>query len=289
MRTALKTILVSQILVVVAGCSPIAYKQIIEPDQEGLTKFSLQSSAIVIDEVKKDGTSTVVVTSVPTESQAANNAKPPFRYGMKGTDYFFWKTTHLNVEMYPNTSLIKSISIDTEDNRKEFITSAASVAGTIIGFQVASTSPSKTTPKASTYPFIGDVEIPLKKVSKENPEVELSGILNKNPVTVVFGPVSPDAIPTSEFKFNSASDVYAFSACRSAKVRFYDGKDFRVASVTVADPSYVQTVKVPEKGSITMHPACGVDTKSEKSSVNSSSEVLSHLVQQVKSSLDAEK
>jgi hypothetical protein len=289
MRTALKTILVSQLLVVITGCSPIAYKQITGPDKEGLTKFSLQSSAIVIDEVIKDGTSTVVVTSVPTESKASHNANPPFRYGMEGTDYFFWKTTHLNVEKYPNTSLIKSISIDTEDNRKEFITSAVSVAGTIAGFQLASTTPTKATPEASTYPFIGDVESALLKVTKEDPEVELGGKLNKNPVTIVFGPVSPDAIPLDKFNFDSNSDVYAFSACRSAKVKFYDGKDFRMASVSIADPSYIQTVKVPEKGSITMHSACGVDTKSEKSSVNSSSEVLSHLVQQVKSSLDAEK
>jgi len=273
MYRALRALTLPALAIIFAGCSPIAYREVDHPDRDGLIKFNLQASAIVIDEIKRDEGPVLTVTSVPTESE--------IRYAINANDYFLWKTTHLNIEKYPNTDIIKSISIDTEDNRKEFITSAASIAVGVAAIMV--------TPKTETLPRIINTESLLKKTNRESFDKENIDKLNGKPVSIKFGKIPDDAINIKDFPFTTNSEVYAFSACRNAKISFNDGVTDRKVSVSIADPNFIQTIRIPEKGSITMHSGCGVDTKSEKSSVSSDADVLSHLVGQVKSALESKK
>lgn len=278
MSKSLRAIFFVPLVTISVGCSPIVYKTIISQDNEGLTKFNLQSSAIVINEVKANENTSLTVTSVPTQSKK--------RYAIEANDYFFWKSTNLNVEKYPNTDIIKSLTIDTEDHRKEFITSATSIAVTIAAFGLTASNDKE------AYPYILDTEDLLTKDKlgdRQGFSATSDKSLNSKPVNIYFGKIPDDAIETNKFPFTKNSKVYAFSACRTAKVSFDDGTTRREVSINVADPNFIQTIKIPDKGSITMHSGCGVDTKSEKSSVNSDAEVLSHLVEQVKSALDSKK
>ncbi len=108
---------------------------------------------------------------------------------------------------------------------------------------------------------------------------------------VFIEPVARDAIETTKFLANdkTKSDVLIYSACRKATVVLKEGDETLRWAVVVADPNYVQTLKLPEKGKMTAHPGCGFDSSSDPSSVASASAVFNEIVGQTKAIIDAKK
>ncbi len=76
----------------------------------------------------------------------------------------------------------------------------------------------------------------------------------------------------------------------SPSERFWPVADVRDRQLSVvADPNYVQALKLPEKVKMTVHPGCRFDSLSAPSSVTSASEVFTKIVVQTKAIIDAKK
>jgi hypothetical protein len=293
-----------------AGCSAITYHKSFNEDREGYTKFELQSSAIRLDRAepakaesangaagadagnseKRDRTATaapagkLVLTSVPTASSA-------HRYAIESTDYWFWRTTHLGITKRPDTDQIQEVTINTEDNLVKLIENVGAAGVGLVGLLAFTGEVVDRTTTA--LPDAIDLEPELTaRAEKRNEVIKIpltfaSGIAGD----VFIEPVARDAIETTKFLANdkTKSDVLIYSACRKATVVLKEGKETLTWAVVVADPNYVQTLKLPEKGKMTAHPGCGFDSSSDPSSVASASEVFNKIVGQTKAIIDAKK
>src|SRR5690606_8163516 len=91
------------------------------------------------------------------------------------------------------------------------------------------------------------------------------------------GAVPPDAIDREVFlsSLANASEVLAFSACREATITVVvpEGQRSATARFSLADPRYLQLVKLPMKGSITAHSECGYSVVPEDVQVASSVDI----------------
>ncbi|RZI33335.1 hypothetical protein [Pseudomonas orientalis] len=292
-----------------AGCSAITYHKSFNEDREGYTKFELQSSAIRLDRTepakgesvnvvagtgavnsdKGDKTATaapagkLVLTSVPTASSA-------HRYAIESTDYWFWRTTHLGITKRPDTDQIQAVTINTEDNLVKLIENVGAAGVGLVGLLAFTGEVVDTT---TALPDAIDLEPELTaRAEKRNEVIKIPLIFAGGIAGDVFiEPVARDAIETTKFLANdkTKSDVLIYSACRKATVVLKEGNETLRWAVVVADPNYVQTLKLPEKGKMTAHPGCGFDSSSDPSSVASASAVFNEIVGQTKAIIDAKK
>ncbi len=274
-----------------AGCGglqPTVQYQLDRPqDYEGLTKFRLAKTAVLVDNASsRDGKSadstTILLTAVPQEDESRTFSIAA-RSGVLSV-------THLKVTKRENTELLESVGTEIEDKRIELIQQVGGILGTVLPFLAARA----TQPRAAgTLPLAIDVSSHLPRAARD--AVTGQGILDNGwNYEIVIGDAPVDAINTDEFMQNhrsaGSSHVLFYSACRNATVKFKSGPFAgRSLSVRVSDPWFVQTVAMPAKGKIDFHSACGVNVTSERSDVASDAKVLNTLISQAKTLLDAKK
>ncbi len=266
-------------VVLASGCasSPkVAYLTNVQQDKEGLIKFRLAQSVILVDWVDPKAKDRIALTAAPVEALGEVFAiKPDSSVGLN---------THLKVTKRPNTELIESISTELEDKRIEVLEQSFGVVAGIASF-AADASPT------SNLPLPIDVnDLYLKKKLPEKSTFTDGKLQNEWTYDITFEAIPSDAIPLDGYKneLSKSTNVLFYSACRSASLRFKSGNlSGQTFTLTIADPNFVQTVALPNKGAIEMHSSCGVNVKSEKADIATSSKLINTVIAQAKSLKDA--
>lgn len=263
-------------------------------DWEGLPKFTLAKSQLVVDFKDKEKQSLPQMISVPAEAQPekAPAGKPDeelqTRFILRQDDAF-GVDTHLNVTKIDNTDLLSSIGTEVEDKRVKYMEALGSLATTVIG-ALALAESSELPISIDSYQILKDGKIARKR-DGAYAIVTSPDAARKIHLYAEFGPINDDAIDNLVFA-NKASEhsqeTILHSACRSVTVTFIDGElRGQQFSATVADPRYVETVKFPEKGSVEFHTACGANTTSSPSGTSSTLDVLNAVIAQSKTVREA--
>ncbi|VVO63665.1 hypothetical protein PS925_01362 [Pseudomonas fluorescens] len=288
-------------LAILAGCSaqPKAFYQTppmhgeklmdgtnYEGDWDGLPKFTLAKSQLVVDFKDKEKKTTPEMISVPTEAQLESDSRTRF---MLRQDDAFGIDTHLKVTKIDNTDLLSSVGTEVEDKRVKYIEAAGTLAVSLIG-ALALNADSELPISIDSYQVLRDGEIKRKadtayaKITSPDQSKTIHFQAN-------FGPVKDDAIDNLVFAKRAnekAQETIFHSACRNVTVLFNDGplagEQF---SATVADPRYIQTIRFPEKGSVNFHSACGANTTSLSSGTSSTLDIVNAVIAQSKSVREA--
>ncbi|CAI8918624.1 putative Lipoprotein [Pseudomonas sp. IT-P100] len=298
---------------VLAGCAGqpkalyIPYPQ--EPakdakDYEGLTKFTLAKSILYIDH--PDAAKPATLVSTPAES-TQEDTRSSYRYAIKPHDGMM-KKTHLTFTKFDGTDLLKTLGITFEDDTAK---TAEAIGGTIVAIGGVVWALPGGTPMATavTYPMALDTgpllkDRPLVEGREDGSGFSVPGKLSKlgadgKPLdggigfTITFGKIPDDAIPISEYVQHlgkAEQETFFFSACRTARINFTTGPqelaDMQY-SVRVADPNFIQTLKLPVDGSFSMHTTCGADVTGKPSSSPNTWEAVNKIMAQVKAVKDA--
>ncbi len=185
---------------------------------------------------------------------------------------------NIGVVNYDNTDIPKEITVKVEDGRKELVENIGGLITTAVGVakvafsasgvvvptnQVEITVPSK----FNLSEMIADGERaehkypPEKSKKADKKKADESSTDKKSeapaPIRVVFGPVPVDAIERGKLAEQKAGSYFYYAACRTADVGFrYNGVD-QQTSLKVSDPNFLQRVRLPYDGKVTMHSQCG--------------------------------
>jgi hypothetical protein len=255
-------------------------------DWEGLPKFTLAKSQLLVDFKDKEKKTTPQMISVPAEAQPEDDARTRFLLRL---DDDFGVDTHLNFTKIDNTDLLASVGTEVEDKREKYIEAAGTLAVSILGV-VAMDGTSELPISIDSYKVLRDSGI------KRLAGTAYGKIMSPNQADVIefeadFGPIKDDALDNITFADKASQEAQKtifHSACRNVTVKFSNGPlGGQQFSATVADPRYIQTIKYPEKGSVTFHTACGANTTSVASGASSTLDILNAVVAQSKSVREA--
>jgi hypothetical protein len=291
-----------------AGCSSqpsMNYQQApTEPqyqgDMNGLSKFSLAKSTLFVNYADPEKKTGAVLVSTPEEAEA-NGDLSQVNFMMEPSGFPHPKT-HLQVTKRANTQLLESVGTTIEDTRTKTIGTVGGIVVALVGVlpldapldgQSSCPNPKPT----AVLPLVIDTEAYLNEThSKAADQNARSGAVEKRCVMPVdfdlkFGPVPNDAVARATYLEHikqGPQEVMFYSACRPVTITFttepLKGQQF---TTTVADPNFIQTVKLPAKGKVDMHSACGVNTTSEASGASSTADIVSAIIGQVKNVREA--
>lgn len=255
--TPLLALVLGSPLLVACSTAPVKLKYVQyedetrEPrgDYSGLTKFSLAKSILVVRREAGAGPQApATMTSVPAEATSPR--------------------THFGVQQEnPGANLLTISKLDNSN----LVHRLASSAG-----------PQPAAPRSALTAVAASVDLPggsAKSATLSLPlAIDTERLLdqaNRNALTrwgvtensnrkvafeIAFEAVPKDAIDTRLLDLSKASQLYFYSACRTATVTFLSAPLTRQQfTVTVADPHFVQTIALASQGSITSHSGCGVD------------------------------
>lgn len=258
---------------IASGSSPKA-------DWEGNQKFKFNASTILISKAKDEKGNEkpldkgLSIVSVPAEDPRGNVIAivPAGSLGVK---------TNLSLTARNNTMLVESIGVEVVDDRVKTIQTIGSIVGTVIGLLAD-------IPVPDPYPIAVDVGSHLIK-QQSMTAAKLEQTVANVKIEIEFGSLSADVIAWADFESRLGQDSNAFfySACRDAAITVTGERYVHRATVRVADPMYLQTVRFPTKGKILMHSSCGVSVASESAKVSTDLELLDALIGQAKSIKDA--
>lgn len=298
-----------------AGCSAtpaVSYHPVSVPDASGKLKFVLPHSLIIVSrkDVKDEGAK-LIATSVPTE--APLDGKPLQVYEI-AADSRFGIETRLNITYIDNSRIISSLGVTVEDNRAKTIGEIAGVITTVVAAaaKLADGRPGPDMPQR--LPVVVDPRAyeqrPDKKI-KWLPLPRNEDVGQEPDATWVYRldiePVPVDAVETSTFfeKHAQGTDVMPFAACHDATLYILKSpkkaadadrdkllKDAWSFGLKLANPDRVLTVKLPVKGKVDMHTACGANVTSDKTETASPWAILGEVVKQataIKKAYDDEK
>ena len=263
----------------------VRYALVTGPDDSGTIKFVLGRSLVLLDAKRSiESGPSLSAKAVPTDlalddTQLLYAIVPTKRLGTK---------TRLDVTYVPNSRLISSLGSDIDDNRLKSLDVATGVITAFAGTGLYErTGPSEEFP--DRLPVVLD------------PKGQLNGVwspLPENPgwfFRFDVEPVPRDAIETRVFFSPSRgdTDVFPFSACRDARLyvlkaqRSKSAQDLDkhlgqawVFGFKIADSDYVQTLKLPLKGKIDMHPGCGANVTDEKTDSSSAWDIVGGVMKQ---------
>lgn len=266
------------------------------PDLQGYTKFTLQSSAIrarvtIVNPAEtQPGQEPALAISLESVPMAFGQA----RYGVRDSGSDWWIKTEVKLTTRDNTDLVEKLQVEFFDNRQQTIKEAGALAATLLAFAPD--------PPGDIKNPTGEATIVFDLSSAMKPEVTTEHDISLSPATINpayrewhakihVGPIPPDAVQRSSFDPTEHTSVYFYSACRDTLVKLYDEKRVLRAmkAVKVADPSFIQTVALPKKGSISSTSECGVSVTSESKPATRDLVLLNEVIQQVKAVLAAEK
>lgn len=254
--TPLLALVLGSPLLVACSSAPVKLKYVQyedetrEPrgDYSGLTKFSLAKSILV---VKREAAASagqlapVTMTAVPAEATA-----PRTHFGVQQENP---GANLLTISKLDNSNLVHRLASGPAPQPAAPRPSLTAVAGSV---DLADGS------KALSLPLAIDTERLLDQANRN--AVTRWGVTGnsnrKVAFEVAFDAVPKDAIDTRLLDLSKASQLYFYSACRTATVTFLSAPLTRQQfTVTVADPHFVQTIALASQGSITSHSGCGVD------------------------------
>jgi hypothetical protein len=272
---------------VCAGCGAIPtvqYKPITKSeDMKGMADaFYLQKSVIVVElgatsEAKdKDGNAVKVTElSIKSEPAEAKDAK----YGIRPVTNFLSSTT-VTLSKIANTDLVSSADVEVTDKLAKSINDFGGAVVKLIGLAaVAAAAPGTECLPARSQPV-------RLQLAYDKDDYTFDGPGLKGCIKVMLQALPPDAAPRSSLPTGNSNNFY-YSACRDAAIEVTQGKDLIKRTVRVADPRYVQSVEFPAKGTVTMHSACGVSVKTEKTASDNTASVVDALSAQGKAIKDA--
>lgn len=216
----------------------LTYSQVGE-NREGLVRFTLPQSQILVVPPKQAG-GRPEVSSVPTDAYAN-----PKSLLVRGEQTLLQETNVMNVTFLDNTTVVSSVGFEVVSKTNDLIKlvsaalpiiAAGGGAGAALESQTLGVEERSTMtdlPKNSTWQYTLVYDKP----------------------TVSDGSVAYDTFLSMT---SSQLGVFPTSHCRPATFTLKDpaGGTYTYA-LKIADPSRVALVKVPNKGSITMHSACG--------------------------------
>jgi hypothetical protein len=115
----------------------------------------------------------------------------------------------------------------------------------------------------------------------------------KDCVRILVDRIPPDAMPYDELPTLASTDSFYYAACRKVSIRVeHRGQTLQVEG-RISDPRFVQAVKFPAKGALTMHSQCGVSVTSEKAANQTTAsaivEALATQGKAIKDAIDAAK
>jgi len=255
--TPLLALVLGSPLLVACSTAPVKLKYVQyedetrEPrgDYSGLTKFSLAKSILV---VRREAAASAgqlapaTMTAVPAEATSPR--------------------THFGVQQEsPGANLLTISKLDNSN----------------LVHRLASSNAPPASPRPSLTAVAGSVDLPDGSKALSLPlAIDTERLLdqaNRNALTrwgvtensnrkvafeVAFEAVPKDAIDTRLLDLSKASQLYFYSACRTATVTFLSAPLTRQQfTVTLADPHFVQTIALANQGTITSHSGCGVDVR----------------------------
>lgn len=220
-------------------------------DYRGLTKFTLAKSILLVR--RAAGEQSALMTAVPAE------ASGPFTHFAVQQDDTASGDHRLTLTKLANSNLVHRFS------NTPLTAPAAPILVAPVGLTpIASTIdlPASRNTGALSLPLAIDTERLLDRSYRE--AVTRWGVVEnsnrKVAFEIAFDAIPSDAIETRTLDLAKASQLYFYSACRTATVTFLTAPLTRQQfTVTVADPHYVQTIAVTAQTSITSHSGCGVD------------------------------
>lgn len=227
---------------------------------------------------QKPGPLTYSVSAEPVEARN-------FKVGIEPKNSIF-STTKINIVKVENTDRYSSGGSETIENLKATISTVGGLIVKAIGLGGSAPGPRNTTSctKALTSPFKIDVSEFLTHKPEIIPYNFVQDDQNTRCVTLEVFDLPPDAMPVESYPWGIETSNYYYSACREIKltIAYPNNERVLVKSFRIADPHYVQAVRYPYKGSITMHPQCGVSVKTDSMpNPNYGLEVAGELLKQI--------
>lgn len=243
-------------------------------------------------------------------------------------DWPWRRTTLSATYLDRQPQLLKELGVEVTDYSVEAIGASATIAKTAIGFGVLSFTPSTgrerkaLTPRQIVVPSTIDVSAALKDSENDTWEIlpNNDGWWYKLEKTdspasiVVFDDERPSGstVETSQYIADfqeggwQSAKSFPVSSCSGAKLTllFDPGVDAGTAkqhamsppqdstvvisNLLIADPRFVETYPIPEKGSIKFKGVCGADVDAKPSSAASGWKVLQTLADQAKAVFDTQ-
>ena len=240
------TVLLIPIVLLLPACAAkpqLTYSQVSE-NRDGLIRFTLPQSQILVTAGKQAG-GKPEVSSVPTDAYAN-----PKTLLVRGEQSILQETNLMNVTFLDNTTLVTSVGVETVSKTNDLIKLVAAVVPLI-----ASTGGTTETGTTLINTVIGPEERATFTEVPDNPSWKYTLVYD---ASVVDGSIKYDDFM---LMMSSPLGVFPTSNCRSAKftLREPNGKTAYTYALKVADPSRLNLAKVPNKGTIKMHSACGFD------------------------------
>lgn len=162
--------------------------------------------------------------------------------------------TGLTIKSFDNTDIPSEITTKVEDTRADLVSKVGEVIIGVLGSGlIPFTASEPPLPAAPTLPL----RVNLSQAIGTTPQRGAFTVNNIQNIRVYYGAVSPDAVPTASPGFGPASSFFYYAACRDARVRFRYGEQIYDYVFRVSDPHFLQRVRMPVDGKITMHTQCG--------------------------------
>lgn len=268
-------------LLVGCGAAPIKLKYVHydagalleHGDYSGQTKFSLAKSLLLVE--RPNSAAAAQMTAVPAEASGPR--------------------THFGVQLEGARSGLRALTVTKLDNTNlvqrlggEQPTTGASATGgelTAVAASVDLPATAKTAARLG-LPLTLDTERLLDQAARGS--TTRWGVVENSSrqvaFEVTFGEVPPDAIDTRRLDLAKASQLYFYSACRTATVTFLTMPLARQQfTVTVSDPHFVQTIAIGARSTITSHAGCGVDSQASVAPVPQAMHALNQAIATAKS------
>lgn len=223
---------------------------------------------------------TVDVREVDIAIKPVNREALSARYGIKGLSSAFSSTT-VNLVKIQNTSMVKSIGVETDNTIVDSINQAGGVVTKLISLftGVIGVSGEGKCIATSKNKYTFDLD-PSKGSQKFKGE-------SSDCVIVTYGDLPSDARELSKIPQDEKTSLYFFSACRDATVVVkHEGREIK-KTFKISDPSHVQAVELPAKGKIEHHSVCGVSVVTEKADTAKPADIVGALEAQGKAIKDA--
>jgi hypothetical protein len=194
----------------------------------------------------------------------------------------FYKTTKIAPTYAGDTLRLRTLTIETQDHRKEIIETggsiAISLAKTAAGF--GAPPPPEEKPRPLILPTV--IDLTQAKATINGRDGVLPG--NRGWTYRLIFLDNPEA--AGHFKrevLNAPSKIKGaavWSACRPAKLILMSNVTTLEFGLTVADPDFVCTTPLPVKGTVNFHDLCVADVKVEQENTTSTKELVDTLFKQ---------
>jgi hypothetical protein len=274
------------------GCADplVYYTPIIKEDNEGLIKFQLAESMINFNFAKTTAgilTDDIVISSVPLPYGEQ-------KFGIVGTR--IWQNwgveTTVSATFRGDTDLIQQLSVSVADQRLQAFQSLASIAGVIGGLMsLPSGQQAIALPKGiSVSAFLSKMPSGCNAPrGRDGPiscsDLQLDGTRDFiADIAVSQRPI--DALSATLMSKPFYSSNFYYSACRYMTISLKPRPDLKKqpisASLSIADPAYVESIRIPAKGNIVVSPSCGASSSALDPSVPTAVDYLNALATQAK-------